>query len=128
MIKTIKEVLQTIAAAEMPPNEQVMREAVLRLKTMLLHISEARVPGPCSRDEQHKIKVRDLYLRDERGNFFGNRCCLQCGAALLLELGAGDLPPWQYAGLDEAGNLVEAENGTMKTTIFFHPIRKGFEK
>ncbi len=112
MVKTIKELLQAVADGEMPPQEAPLREAVYRLgwrASMQIDISRARKPGPCFQDGRHEIKSGDLCVRDRREVFVGNRYCGQCGARLLLELGAGDRPPFQFVGSGEAGNLVDAD-------------------
>ena len=94
MFKTLKEELQSIADGEMPAKEVMLQEALLRLEVTVstdIYVLQTRVPGPCFQDAQHKIKAGDLCIRDERGGFMADdRCCVRCGARLLLALGAGE--------------------------------------
>lgn len=113
MVNFLKSVLQSIADGEMPAMEAMLQEALLGLEVRVktdIYVLQARVPGPCFQDARHKIKVGDLCIRDERGGFMAeDRYCVQCGARALLELGVGDLPPYQYVGLDKTGFMVEAD-------------------
>ena len=121
MVSSFKSVLQAIVGGEMPAKEVMLQEALLRLEVTVstdIYVLQTRVPGPCFQDAQHKIKAGDLCIRDERGGFMADdRYCVRCGAALLLELGAGKRRPFFVTGLDEAGELVDVKPRTKKKIV-----------